>query len=163
VVGQPPAVWTAFTSKRYGYSVAEPADWDPNQSSKKGEPDAFYSADESGFFVYRYTTEGNSLNALTSAYIRNTKRAGTKVAVTSNDPAAVDGSKARRLEWNATFKGTRHWSLEAVVVRGKYVYFFQFDSLAPITNADRDRYESFLSTVDLPGAAPSAATSSPIG
>jgi hypothetical protein len=163
VVGQPPAVWTTFTSKRYGYSVAYPADWDPKQSPKKSEPDAFYSADASGYFVYRYATEGNSLNALSSAYIRNTKRAGTKVAVTSNDPATVDGSKARRLEWNATFKGTRHWSLEAVVVRGKYVYFFQLDSLAPITNADRDGYESFLSTVDLPGAAPSAATSSPIG
>jgi hypothetical protein len=163
VVGQPPHVWSTFKSKRFGYSVAYPADWDPEQSPKKSEPDAFYSADESGYFVYRYATGGTSLNAITSAYIRTTKRTGTKVAFTSNDPATVDGSKARRLEWNATFKGTRHWSLEAAVIRGKYVYFFQLDSLAPITNADRAGYESFLSTIDLPGAAPSAATSSQIG
>ena len=73
------------------------------------------------------------------------------------------GTAVAGLEWNATFKKTRHWSLEGVVVRGKYVYFFQLDSLAPITSADRDRYESFLSTVDLPGSAPSAATSTQIG
>jgi len=163
VVGQPPEVWTTFTSKRYGYSVAYPADWDLKQSAKKAEPDAIYSADESAFFVYRYATGGTSLNAITSTYVRNTKRTEKKVAFTSNDPATIDGSKARRLEWNATFKGTRHWSLEAVVVRGKFVYFFQLDSLAPVTNADRDRYESFLSTIDLPGAAPSATTSSQVG
>ena len=162
VVGQPPQVWTTFSSKRYGYSVAYPADWDVEPSPSKSKPDSFWSADESGFFVYRYPTGGASLNSITSTYIRTTKRAGTKVALTSSDPAQVDGNKARRLEWAATFKGTRHWSLEAVVVRGKYVYFVQFDSLAPITNADRDRYESFLSTIDLPGAAPSAAATTPI-
>ena len=163
VVEQPPEVWTTFKSKRYGYSVAYPADWDLKQSARKAEPDAIYSADESGFFVYRYATGGSSLNAITSTYVRNTKRTETKVAFTSNAPASIDGSKARRLEWNATFKKTRHWSLEGVVVRGKYVYFFQLDSLAPITSADRNRYESFLSTIDLPGSAPSAATSTQIG
>jgi len=163
VVGQPPEVWTTFKSKRYGYSVAYPADWDLKQSARKSEPDAIYSADESGFFVYRYATGGTSLNAITSTYVRNTKRTETKVTFTANEPATIDGSKARSLEWNATFKKTRHWSLEEVVVRGKYVYFFQLDSLAPITNADRDRYASFLSTIDLPGAAPSAATASQVG
>jgi len=143
--------------------VAYPADWDLKQSARKSEPDAIYSADESGFFVYRYATGGTSLNAITSTYVRNTKRTETKVTFTANEPATIDGSKARSLEWNATFKKTRHWSLEEVVVRGKYVYFFQLDSLALLTIADRDRYASFLSTIDLPGAAPTAATASQVG
>jgi len=162
VVGQPSEVWSSFTSKRYGYSIAYPTDWDAEPSSKKTEPDRFISADDSGLFAYRYPTGGASLNAVTSAYIRITKRTETKVAFTSNQPATVDGSKARRLEWNATYKGTRHWSVETVVVRGKYVYFFQFDSLAPVSKDDRDRYESFLSTIDLPGGA-TAATTSQVG
>ena len=57
--------------------------------------------------------------------------------------------------------GTRGWFVEAVVVRGKYVYFFQYSSLEKTTKADRDLFEAFLKSVALPGKGVVATGSTP--
>ena len=160
-IGAPEQVWSTFTSKRFGYTMAYPADWDAQQSPKKGEDDSFYSAVDTGVFVNRLPTGGHSLNAITAAYAKHIRSTGSKASVTSNKAATVDGSKARRLEWTAIYKGTRSWNIEVLVVRGKNVYFVLYESMATLTPADRATFDAYLSTLDLPGA--SAATSSAPG
>jgi hypothetical protein len=150
VVAAPPQVWTTFKSKRFGYAMSHPIEWEATQSPAKAEPDTFLSAESSGVFVYRLARKGFSLNAATSAYVAQIKRSGSKPSVTSNKAATVDGSRARRIEWTSSFDGTRGWNDEVVVVRGKYVYFVMYSSLAKLTTTDRALFDAFLSTVDLP-------------
>ena len=106
----------------------------------------------------RYPTNGYSLNAITAAYVKTIKRTGTKASVSSNSPATVDGSKARRIEWTSVFKGTREWDIDVLIIRGKNVYVVEYSSLAKITPADRSTLDAFLSTLDLPGTASTSTT-----
>ena len=155
-IARPAQVWTTFTSKRFKYSIALPSDWEAEQSAGRKKPDTLLSADVAGMYVYRFPTGGASLNSGTSAYVNEIKRS-TKGKVTSNKAATVDGSRARRLEWTNVYEGTRTWNIDAVVVRGKYVYFFEYSSLEKLTKADRDLFDSFIKSVTLPSKA--AATS----
>jgi hypothetical protein len=160
VISAPSQVWSAFSSKRYGYAIAYPSDWEATQSPKKGDGDSILSADNVGVFANRYPTKGSSLNAITAAYVKLIKRTQTKASVTSNTPVTVDGSRARRVEWNAVYKGTREWNVDVLVVRGKNVYWVEYSSLARITPADRSTFDAFLSTLDLPSSG-AASTSAP--
>jgi len=154
----PPQVWSTFSSKRFGYVLAYPSDWEPTQSPKKSQPDSILSADNVGVFINRYPTNGYSLNAITAAYLKTIKRSGTKASVASNTGISVDGSRARRIEWTAVYKGTREWDIDVLIVRGKYVYVVEYSSLARMTPVDRSTLDGFLSTLDLPG---NGATSTP--
>ena len=120
------------------------------QSTGQKKPDTLLGADLTGMYIYRYPTGALSLNNATSTYIDNLKRSKTKAKVTSNIATTIDGTRARKLEWTNVYKGTRGWFVEAVVVRGKYVYFFQYSSLEKTTKADRDLFEAFLKSVALP-------------
>jgi hypothetical protein len=62
----------------------------------------------------------------------------------------VDGTRARRLEWTNVYKGTRNWFIEVVVVRGRYVYFFEYTALEKPTQADKDLFDVFQKSVRLP-------------
>ena len=157
-IAAPPQVWSTFSSKRFGYVLAYPSDWEATQSPKKSQPDSILSADNAGVFVNRYPSNGYSLNAITAAYVKTIKRTGTKASVASNTAVTVDGSKARRIEWTAVYKGTREWDIDVLIVRGKNVYLVEYSSLARITPADRSTFNAFLSTLDLPGG---GATSTP--
>ena len=151
VIERPAQVWTTFTSKRFKYNIALPSDWEAEQSKGRTKPDILLSADVAGVYVYRFPTDGASLNSVTSAYVDELKRSKTKAKVTSNKAATVDGSRARRLEWTNVYQGTRSWNIDAVVVRGRYVYFFEYSSLEKGTKADRDLFDAFLKSVTLPG------------
>ena len=147
----PPQVWSTFSSKRYGYMLAYPSDWEATQSPKKSQPDSILSADNVGVFASGYPTNGYSLNAITAAYVKTIKRTGTKASVASNTAVTVDGSKARRDRMDRRHKGTREWDIDVLIVRGKKVYIVEYSSLARITPADRSTFDAFLSTLDLPG------------
>jgi hypothetical protein len=151
VIERPAQVWTTFTSKRFKYSIALPSDWEAEQSKSRKKPDALLSADVAGVYVIRFPTYGASLNSGTSAYVDDLKRSKTKAKVTSNKAATVDGSRARRLEWTNVYEGTHSWNIDAVVVRGTYVYLFEYSSLEKTTKADRDLFDAFLKSVTLPG------------
>lgn len=144
-IAPPLAVWATFTSKRFGYTVAYPSDWDTYPSRGKKKPDALESAELTGMYVYRYPTDGATLNSATSGYVIELKR--TKAKVTSNKPTKIAGLRARRLEWTQVYQGTREWNIEAIVVRGKYVYFFEYGSLAKTTDADRTLFNDLISSV----------------
>ena len=128
-IARPAQVWTTFTSKRFKYSIALPSDWEAEQSKGKKKPDVLQSAEQTGVYISRYLNGGDSLNGVTSNYVDGLKGLKTKVKVTSNKAASVDGSRARRLEWTTVYEGERAWVVEVVVVRGKYVYYFQYITL----------------------------------
>jgi hypothetical protein len=153
VIQRPAQVWVTFTSKRFKYTIAHPSDWEAEQGTGRKKPDVLLGADLTGMYVYRFPTGGLSLNNATSTYIDNLKRSRTKAKVTSNTATTVDGTRARRLEWTNVYKGTRGWFIEVVVVRGKYVYFFQYTTLEKPTKADRDLVDDFQKSVTLPSKA----------
>jgi hypothetical protein len=150
VIERPTQVWTTFTSKRFKYTIALPSDWESEQSAGNKKPDLLMGADLTGVAVYRFPTGGLTLNGATSTYIDNLKRSKTKAKVTSNTATTVDGTRARRLEWTNVYKGTRNWFIEVVVVRGRYVYFFEYTALEKPTQADKDLFDVFQKSVRLP-------------
>jgi hypothetical protein len=147
VIERPGRAWSTFTSKRFGYSVAYPADWETEQSTGKKEPDSLLSADLAAVYVYRYPRQGYSLNASTSSYIDALKHGKTKGKVTSNTATTVGGVRSRRLEWTGLYQGERFYNIELVVVRGKYVYFFQYTTDEKIADADRELVDLFRGSV----------------
>jgi hypothetical protein len=149
VIDPPDQVWQTFTSKRFGYSMAYPSDWETHQSGGKTKPDSILSADEAGLAVYRYPREGSSLNAATSRYVNTLKRL-SKATVTKNEPVRIAGLRARRLEWSATFQGTRAWIIEVVLVRGKFIYFFEYTGLEKTGASDRRIFSDLVSSVTFP-------------
>jgi hypothetical protein len=162
-IERPAQVWTSFTSKRFKYTIAHPSDWEVEQGTGRKKPDVLLGADLNGMYVYRFPTRGLSLNNATSTYINNLKGTRTKVKVTSNTATTVDGTRARRLEWTNVYEGTRGWFIEDVVVRGKYVYFFQYTSLEKQTKADRELFDDFQKSVTLPSKAAVSSGSSRTG
>lgn len=149
VISAPKQVWKTFTSKRYGYSIAYPDDWEVTPSKKKDKVDLFFSAEDTGVAVVRYPTRGITLNEIVSGY-RSYLKKESKAKVVSNMAVTVDSVKARQLEWSSVYKGDRIWHLETVVVRGKSVYFVVYSSYAALTATDRAAADAFVSTVDLP-------------
>jgi hypothetical protein len=119
-IAPPDRVWATFTSKRFGYSIAYPSDWEAHSSAGKTKPDELLGADSTGVYVNRYPTRGATLNQVTSGYLAELKRT-SRAKVTANKAASVDGLRARRVEWSATFDGTRVWEIDTLVVRGKVV------------------------------------------
>ena len=148
-IERPDRTWATFSSKRFAYSLAYPSDWEPQTGRRKNDPDVLVTAGEAGVYVYRTPSEGYSLNALTSDYVAQIKRNGAKATIVSNRPAAIDGEKARRVEWTAVFDGRRSWGLDAVVVRGRFVYVFDYAMLTKPTAADRADFDAIVSTIDL--------------
>jgi hypothetical protein len=149
VIEKPAQVWATFNSKRFGYSIAYPSDWEKHPSGGKTKPDAIESAEGSGVYVYRSLGCGCSLNTVTSVYV-NTIRHSVKAKVTSNTVAKVAGVRARRLEWSAVYDGTRVWNVQVLLVRGKYVYSFDYGSLEKTSDSDRALVDDFLSSLTLP-------------
>ena len=76
--------------------------------------------------------KGATLNQVTSGYLAELKRT-SKAKVTSNTATSVDGLRARRVEWSATFDGTRVWEIDTLVVRGKQAYYIGYATLAKPT------------------------------
>jgi hypothetical protein len=156
----PGEVWRTFTSKRFGYSVAIPTDWEATQSAGATKPDMFQSAGDAGVLVYRGPTDGASLNEVTGFYVRQLKGSKVKATVTSNTATKLDGLRARRVEWSVLYNGKREYAIDTIVVRGRYVYIVEYADLAKPTDADREFLDSLLSTVSFPSktAATSPAT-----
>ena len=150
VIAAPQQVWATFKSKRFGYSTAYPVDWDAKQSPAKAQPDSIFSAEGTAFGGLRTSTGGFSLNLLTSGYITVLKRTGSKVSVTSNKATTLDGTKARLIEWTGIYDGSRAWHVDVVVVRGTYVYVFDYVSMAKLTDLDRAMFQGFLESITLP-------------
>ena len=158
VIERPAQVWTTYTSKRFGYRVSYPADWETEPSTGSKEPDVLLSADDSGLAVYRAATRGYSLNQMTSGYIDALKRSRTKAKVTSNTATTIDGLRARRLEWTNVYKGDRTWNIEVVVVRGKWAYYFEYTTYEKTTAADRELATLIQKSIVLPAKATSSSS-----
>ena len=145
-IAPPEEVWATFTSKRFGYSIAYPSDWEAHPSAGKTKPDELLGADSTGVYVNRYATKGATLNQVTSGYLAELKRT-SKAKVTSNTSTSVDGLRARRVEWSATFDGTRVWEIDTLVVHGKQAYYIGYATLEKPTATDRTIVENLIASM----------------
>ena len=151
-IARPAQVWTTFTSKRFKYSIALPSDWEAEQSKGKKKPDILLSAEQAGVYVYRFPTDGAR---------STTSRLDTSMSSGIEDEGQGDLEQGRHGRWitrpaagmDERLPGDPHWNIDAVVVRGKYVYFFEYSSLEKPTKADRDLFDSFIKSVTLPSKA----------
>ena len=145
-IAPPEEVWATFTSKRFGYSIAYPSDWEAHPSAGKTKPDELLGADSTGVYVNRYATKGATLNQVTAGYLAELKRT-SKAKVTSNTATSVDGLRARRVEWSATFDGTRVWEIDTLVVHGKQAYYIGYATLEKPTATDRTIVENLIASM----------------
>ncbi len=148
LIERPDQVWTPFASKKLGYSVAHPADWDVTAATKTGDPDVFFGPDDNGFQVFRAAAHGGTLNEFGAAYLHGLKK--FPKASTTKSAMTVAGDRAWRIEWAATISGQRSWNLDAIVVRGGQAYLFEYTSLSKLDERDRALFDDFLSTVAFP-------------
>ena len=148
----PHTVFATQTSKKLGYAVAVPDDWDAQLASSTKKPDAFFGPDDQMLFVYRYPTSGYTLNTRTSTYIRVLK-GGTpdvkKFKLDKQGTLTVDGQRARSFTYHATVGGEKVYVVVVLVShKGKVD---EFDLLAPTGDeaAERTLMNQIASTVDL--------------
>jgi len=123
-IAPPGQVWTPFSSKRYGYSLAYPSDWEVKRGTR-GHPDEFLSANVESLYAMRVPSGGYSLNAGVSSFVAGLRRASPTAKIVSNRATRIDGIKARRLEIAWTAKGQKYSSIVVIAVKGSYAYILQ--------------------------------------
>ena len=67
-----------------------------------------------------------------------------------NTTTRVGGLRARRIESRGTYPGGRSWDLTYLVVRGKYLFVFDYSSDAPLTANDGAAAEQMMQVRGLP-------------
>ena len=136
--------WTRFTSDRWGYSVAYPSDYDFD-SDKDYD---YFIGPGTGFYTgSRGSNQGFTLNQITNAEVASVKDyLGTRTV--ANDAITVGGLPGRLL--NASGKSPdlgKVFALEAIVVKGKYVYSLVWFSEPGNEAADLALFTQAISTV----------------
>jgi hypothetical protein len=147
-VAAPATVWVTTPSKRLSYTMARPSDWDADLARTVKGTDFLVGPDGQGLGVTR-TAMGCrcTLNQMTGGLIRYERSHIKSFKLVSNSAARVGGLRARRLESRGTYATGRSWDLTFLVVRGTYVYVFDYGSPTPLTPQDRTLATQLISTV----------------
>ena len=148
VIERPDQVWTRFDSKKLGYSIAYPADWDVTVSKKTSDPEVFFGPDDNGVQVFRTSASGATLNQFGASYLRGVRK--FPKATATKGTTVVAGDRAWLIEWDATISGERSWNLDAIVVRKGKAYLFEYVSLTKLDDRDRALFDAFVSTITFP-------------
>ena len=146
-IDAPSPVWTTGKSKRLGYTIAYPTEWDVEFARKTSGLDTYYGLEGEALTATRTTKCRCSLNALATELIRYERRQIKGFKAIGNATTRVGGLRARRIESRGTYPGGRSWDLTYLVVRGKYLFVFDYSSDAPLTANDRAAAEQMMRTV----------------
>jgi DcrB len=145
-VEAPSPVWVAMSSKRLGYRMSRPSDWDVELARKSSGNDYLFGPGGDTVATAR-TSCRCTLNAVTTDLIRYERNHTKGFKVVSNNTARVGGLRARRIESRGTYPNGRSWNLTWIVVRGRSVFFFNYNSDAPLTPQDRSVAAAMIGTV----------------
>jgi hypothetical protein len=141
----PPDVWAVFSSARYHFTLAHPADWTFFKAKGADELDAPYYA---YVLASRQKAEGANLNQWGKAQVAAMKAfLGGKPV--SNEDASLGGVGARFLSGTGKAKdlgGKNVIAYEAVAVKGGFVYVVLWVSEVGAEANDRILFEQMLST-----------------
>jgi DcrB-like protein len=143
----PSPIWVTKASKRLAYTMSYPSGWDVEPARKTSGADYYYGLDGEGVIVTRTTKCRCTLNATTNEVIRYERRHAKGFKVARNTTMRLGGQRARRLESHGTYDGHRSWDLTYLVVRGKYLFIFDYGSDAPLTATDRATADQMMQSV----------------
>lgn len=147
-VSAPAEVWKMHSSKTFGYNVAYPSDWVFQKGKKKGRtfwPDAYWGYESDVSFVGSASSGGTSLGYLSSHVTKfmNTVWGASSVKVTSNKPAKMGRTGARKIELSYKIKKQRYYAIMYLTVKGGTFYHIEYRSDAKLTAADKDTAAGF--------------------
>ena len=141
----PPDVWPVFSSARYHFTIAHPADWTFFKAKGADELDAPYYA---YIIASRQKAEGGNLNQWAKGQVTGLKSfLGGKPV--SNEDATIGGVSARFLSGTGKARdlgGKNVVAYEAVALKGGFVYFVLWVSEVGNEAGDRALFEQMLST-----------------
>jgi hypothetical protein len=146
-IDKPSPIWVTGKSKRLGYAVAYPAEWDVELARKTSGGDYYYGLNGEGFAVTRTAKCKCTLNATAIEVIRYERQHVKGFKVVRNSTARVAGLRARVIESRGTYDGARSWDLTYLVVRGKYLYVFDYSAPHPLKAADRAIAQQLVGSV----------------
>ena len=145
---EPPSpIWVTKPSKHLAYTLAYPSDWDADLASKPSGTDYYYGLDGEAIAVTRTKKCRCTLNAVASELVRYQRQHIKAFKAIKTTTARVGGLRARRIESRGTYAGSRSWDLTYLVVRGRYMFVFDYSSDAPLTATDREAAEQIMQAV----------------
>ena len=130
----PTDVWQAYSSTRYHFTMARPAEWTYFKAKDADEFDAPYYA---YVLVNRHKTQGLTLNAITKAEVSAVKTFVGGKAV-SNEAGTLGGATARFLTASGKSRQLDKTVqlYEAIAVKGGFVYYAIW--VSEVGHADED-------------------------
>jgi hypothetical protein len=139
-----PAVWSVFTSKRYGFRMAYPPDWDASVSDKS--EDVFISPiDAENVFAYRYKSDGFTLNQFVQELVRYNK--AHRYPLRTNVAFTLAGKKARLLTFRGALSdGTKVVAYSVLALNGVWVYELDWFSPVGLEVTDLATFKEMLGT-----------------
>jgi hypothetical protein len=146
-IDKPSPIWVTGTSKRLGYAVAYPAEWDVELARKASGIDYYYGLDGEGFAVTRSPKCQCTLNATAVALNRYQRQHVKGFRVIRNSTARVAGMRARVVESRGTYPEGPSWDLTYLVVRGKYLFVLDYSAPHPLKAADRAIAQQLVGSV----------------
>jgi len=129
------------------YTLAYPSDWDADLASKPSGTDYYYGLDGEAIAVTRTKKCRCTLNAVASELVRYQRQHIKAFKAIKTTTARVGGLRARRIESRGTYAGSRSWDLTYLVVRGRYMFVFDYSSDAPLSATDREAAEQIMQAV----------------
>lgn len=144
-VSAPEHVWPVFTSKRFGYRIAYPDDWDVDVTTSKTDDEFISPVEDTGAFVNRTKISGYTLNQIVSSVISYDK--SLKYTFNSNVAYTLAGTKARFLTLHGTLtNGTKVVVYSVITLRGGYAYEIDWVSPADPEHAELVVFKQLLGT-----------------
>ena len=143
----PADVWERFSSERWSYAVAHPADYDV---SSDDDYDYLIGPDGSFVSIGRANNRGFGLNLLATSEVASIKNLlGTKSV--TNEGITVGGLDGRLLSGKGTSRdlGGKIVFHEVIAVQGKFAYYFIWFSEVGNEAADLATFRQLLSTVSI--------------
>ena len=143
----PPAqVWSWATSRKYGYRMGYPSDWQYEKASK-GFVDGFWGYDGDAVFVSRSKSYGFSLNQVTSIVTENAKLWGSSsVKVLANRPGKLGSLPARIVQYTGKYKKVRYWHVLYLAVKSGKIYWVELRTEKKTDAADKALAADFAAT-----------------
>jgi hypothetical protein len=121
----PSPVFKQYTSKINHYTVAVPDDWDFHPATKAGKFDYYESPTTLFADGGRGATRGFSLNEIAKGFISYSKTSASgykNFRLESNTGTTLDGLKARRIAYHATYGSQKLYGIVVLAVKGSYWY-----------------------------------------
>jgi hypothetical protein len=144
----PSETWSFFNSKRYHYRMARPDTW-AAKAGKGRFADSFDGGEEYAY-ASRARNGGRSLAYINSQILSQLKTITgyTKLKVTSNKKAKLDGAPARRIEFRGTSQGDPVYGQAVFANKGGWWYFIGFDSFEKWSDESRATFTTMVNSFD---------------